>query len=111
MFPMENTLVAWITNEMNRLGLSMREVARRGGITHASISNIVSGNRKPGIDFYVGIAKGLNMPLEIVLRNAGVLPQKPEDEKTLELVHLFEQLDLAQQDLILLTVRGWVERK
>jgi transcriptional regulator with XRE-family HTH domain len=106
---MRDELVTWLTEELEKRSWSFRELGRKAGISHATISNIVSGQSKPGLDFCVSIAKAFNVPAETVLRRAGLLQARPDATPGLrELNFLYEQLDPPAQENILKMMRGYV---
>lgn len=61
----------------------MRELARRAGLTHVTISNVLNGARNPGVEFCLGVAKAFYEPPEIVFRRAGILPDREGIEEEL----------------------------
>ncbi len=76
---MSDKLTARLADELHSRGWSMREMARRAGVSHTTIANVLSGERKPTVNVCKGIARALNIPTEDVLRLAGMLPQLPDD--------------------------------
>lgn len=106
---MTDELVVWITEELKQRGWSFRELGRRAGVSHATISNIVSGQSKPGLEFCVSIARAFNVPAETVLRRAGLLQARPEPTPGLrELNFLYDQLEPQEQENVLKIIRGYV---
>ena len=69
----------------------MREVDRRSGhaVAHSTISQVLSGDLDPTEKFCIGVAKGLGLPAEYVLRKAGHLPPAPGDSERLTLRELW----------------------
>lgn len=77
--------LGWLDAELTDRGITDSDLARRGGISHAVISRARHG-QLPGWEACKGIARGLNLPPEIVLRAAGHLPPEPaRDSAQLEL--------------------------
>ncbi len=78
----ENTFASWLEKEIEARGWTIRELARRAGLAHVTISNILNGTRNPGVEFCLGVAKALREPPELVFRRAGLLPKREgiEDE-------------------------------
>ena len=70
----QQQLANWIRDELQERGWDQAELARRSGITSAQVSRVLSEARGAGLDFYRGVARAFGIPLEVVLRNAGVLP-------------------------------------
>lgn len=106
------TFVDWLNNELNTKGWSYSELARRGGITHTSISQIINEKRQPGLKVARGIAKALDTPLVMILRKAGLLSPEPEGTPTSrELLYMFMQLDDEDQERILSITRTFLEEK
>lgn len=101
-----NTFNDWLLREAEKADLSFAEIARRGKISHARISQVLGGE-SPGYEFCVGIARGLKISREIVFRRAGLLSPKPaEDEITEELLLLYSHLPPSVQDDLLEIVRA-----
>jgi transcriptional regulator with XRE-family HTH domain len=70
------TFAQWIDRELDQRGWSRNEAARRGGISDSMFSKVINGYANPGIDFCRGVGRAFGMPLEDVLRLAGILPIK-----------------------------------
>jgi transcriptional regulator with XRE-family HTH domain len=61
----------WLIARMDAMGLSIAELARRSGANGSSITNLRSGEAKPGLDILRKLARGLDMPLPEILVIAG----------------------------------------
>ncbi len=104
------TFTEWLLQEIQKADISFAEVARRGEISHARISQVVSAGAKPGADLCLGIARGLKIPPETVLCRAGILPSKPErTEQTEALLYFYDQLPPDQQRTLRVIARALVE--
>jgi len=58
------------------------------------------------------MARALDLPPELVLQRAGLLPESPDETPNAKLaMHLFTQLPLEVQDMILAQMRALVERE
>lgn len=96
----ENFLT-WLDLELADRQITDSELARRGGISHAAISRARHG-QLPGWEACKGIARGLNLPPEIVLRAAGHLPAFPEmDPVKAEMIMILDMADENQKKEIL----------
>jgi transcriptional regulator with XRE-family HTH domain len=84
----------WLIEEMEKRGWSTSELARQARIAQSTISLNISGKRKPGIDFCVGVARAFKIPPEVVLRKAGRIP----DVEGIE-AKLFEELRTYVENL------------
>jgi len=91
----------WLSEEIRKSGLSYSEIARRGGITHGRISQVIGGEN-PGMAFCAGIARGLNLPPDLVLEKAGIIPaSRNQAERPAErFAREIEQLPLEDQELV-----------
>ena len=89
----------WLKEELNHRGWSHSQLSRRAGISQAAISNVLSGERRPGCDFCVKIAAALDLSPVLVLIKAGILsPQSPDDDPALtELSELIRSLSPDQR--------------
>lgn len=70
----------WLQKEIESRGISQRELARMAGLGNATVARILNETRNPGIDFCQAIAYALRMPVEDVLRQAGIIESIPENE-------------------------------
>lgn len=105
--------VDWLQRTIEESGLTYREIARRSkrlghaGISHASISRVLSYDQKITADFCQAIARGLGMDVETVYRKAGLLPSVPEEKRERsELLDLFDTLSNEEQKRVLRLVRA-----
>lgn len=97
--------------EMEKKGLSIREFAKLVGVSHPTISDILNGE-EPSFDVCRKLAPILNLPLEGVLRAAGLLPPVSEDtEYQEEFFHLLSQLSPQERQEILELLRFKAERQ
>lgn len=97
--------------EMEKRGLSIREFAKLVGVSHPTISDILNGE-EPSFDVCRKLAPILNLPLEKVLRAAGLLPPVDEDtEYQEEFFHLLSQLSPQERQEILDLLRFKASRQ
>jgi transcriptional regulator with XRE-family HTH domain len=101
------TFSEWLSKEIKDRGLSFAEVARRGGISHARISQVISGGEKAGADFCLGIARALNKSPYEILRRAELLPPEPEQSPgEADMLHNYRRLPKSKQQFVLDMMRG-----
>lgn len=82
-----------IKSEMEKRGLSIRGFSRLVGVSHPTLSDILNGE-EPSFDVCRKLAPVLNLPLEQILRAAGLFPSLlEEDEQSRRVDYLFSQLD------------------
>ncbi len=78
---------------MQEEGLSLRDAAQAGGISHATIADVLRGKARPGLRFYLGVSKALLVPVEQLLTLAGEIPPGPREDATLaELIEIARHL-------------------
>jgi len=89
----------WLQNEMEDRHWIQSELARRSGLSTAQISRLLVGTRGPGKGTCVAIARALRLPIDVVLRAAGILPPNFTDESADGLYQRIIQLpgDMRQQ--------------
>lgn len=75
---------AWIQVQMKSRGLSQANLARLANTTRSAINGLIQGTRGPGPDLCLAIARGLNLPPEVVFRAAGLLPPRPATDEASE---------------------------
>jgi transcriptional regulator with XRE-family HTH domain len=106
-----DNLARWINRQAEDKNLSFREIAKRGGISVASVSDAASG-QSVGFKVCKGLAKAFDVSEEKVLRLAGLLPPQPKETPTSrELLYMFMQLDNQDQERILSITRTFLEEK
>lgn len=112
MFAMEN-FQAWLLNELDRRGWQPADIARKGRISKGTLSNILSGNRRPGPEVCRAIAKALSEPEEKVFRLAGLLsPLSASNDATLvEIQDIVKNLSPDQQKEVLRYIRYLYQNK
>lgn len=65
----------WLQEELSNRGWSRSIAAQRGGISASMYDKVINGYAKPGLDFCAGVARAFGIPIETVLREAGILPR------------------------------------
>ncbi len=71
---MNDKLSDWINKQLEELGWSYREFGRRIGISHSYATNIANGTSTADSKTLLRIAQVLGVPIDIVMRKAGLLP-------------------------------------
>ena len=98
---MDRPLKAIIASALEKQSISIRELARRSGVSHPTISNIING-ATPTYEACAKLAPALNLPLEIVLRSAGLLPASEKltaDQQ--HMLFLYNSLAAEQQNYVI----------
>jgi transcriptional regulator with XRE-family HTH domain len=103
----------WLAEQLQKRDWSMSELARRCGVSHATISRLISGNQNPSPELCREIARALVVPPENVFRKAGLLPPEPDPNNSQlnEALHLFQQLPKEEREFILIQMRALVGAK
>ena len=100
---MSEQLRIWLTQQLNRLNWSHRELARQTGLSQSIVSKTLSGERNVSADFCIKVAQALDETPEQVLRLASILPPLPSSENATlqELIEFAQKLSPEdRQDLI-----------
>ena len=99
---MDTDFVTWLTGEMDRRDWNNTDLAKRAGVVPSTVSMIISGHKKPGLEFCVGVARAFGVSPEYVLRLAGHLPPRLDPSglppETSELVRELNELLLRQPE-------------
>lgn len=83
----------WLLDEMAKRNWSQSDLARSAVLNRAVINKLLNGQSNPSPATLEAIAKAFRMPTESVYRRAGLLPEIPEHESSLEeLMHHIRQL-------------------
>lgn len=95
---------AWLAVQLEERGWSNRELARRAGVSHTAMNDAVSGQGAITAKFCRKIGRALQVPLEDVMRRAGLLPGFFIDDSALtfqELMAVISELpDDARKELL-----------
>jgi transcriptional regulator with XRE-family HTH domain len=83
--------IEWLNEELDTRDMSDRELARRGGVSQSSISLLRAG-QGPGLKTLQAIARGLDVPLSVVLQKAGLDEPIEETASLRNLLHVAAQL-------------------
>jgi len=94
------TINNWIYQELNKRHWSQAELARKCGVTTATISRIMTGDRKIGTEVAQKIAKAFDIPASEVFEIAGLLPHQKNDERADKLAHRINQLPEEDQNMV-----------
>ncbi len=87
------TFTEIIDEELNRRNWTRSDLAREAKLNSASLSLVWSGQRKPGLEMCVKIAKALGVSEISVLRWAKLIPEGPQDVAEYEdFYHLFDKI-------------------
>jgi len=99
--------VEWLRRELDKRGWSQNELARRAGLTSGSVSQVMTGLRRPGVEFCQGVARAFKISETVVFVEAGVMsPARNASEVTLqELYDLLKDLPVSEQRAILAEAR------
>jgi transcriptional regulator with XRE-family HTH domain len=68
--------IQWLESQMQEKGMRHADLAKRSGVTPGAISRIFSGERgiRVRTETLVGFAAALDVPVETVLMQAGIIP-------------------------------------
>ena len=81
-------------------------------MSSGAVSLVLSGQRNPGTEFCLSIAKALHLPPEPIFRKAGLLPTITEtEEENSQLIEYFQYLDEADRQRLLAIARTLYEHR
>jgi transcriptional regulator with XRE-family HTH domain len=89
---MADAFIDWLVGELRARGWSHNRLAQEAGIAQSTISMIVSGRNRPGLDFCVGVARALDVTEVEVLRRAGLITAFEPDVDPLSMRRITELL-------------------
>ncbi|MDY7076794.1 MAG: helix-turn-helix transcriptional regulator [Chloroflexota bacterium] len=109
---MKDDLASWLDRELETRGWSIREMARRAGVSHTAIASTLNRKGRPSADLCVAIADALGVPAVEVVQRAGILPpDPPETAAWRRLNEMWVRLPDEDQKHILEIVETWVQKR
>ncbi|HEY3376163.1 MAG TPA: helix-turn-helix transcriptional regulator [Armatimonadota bacterium] len=97
----------WLQAELRSRGWDQAELARRSRVTHAQISRLLAGDRRPGPTACRAIARAFHLPPDEVFRRAGLLPKAPDAlAGSEELLQLYRELPPDDRTRLLVIARS-----
>jgi transcriptional regulator with XRE-family HTH domain len=85
-------LINWLSSNMEKNNWSVRETARKAGLSHPTISDILNGDQ-PSYETCKKLAKLFKAPAENIFRIAGLLPLKLSADELLDRIeYMYNQL-------------------
>lgn len=90
----------WLKGELEAQGWKQADLARATGLHSGTIANVLNGQRKPGVDFVLAVARALRVSPEDLYRRAGLLPPQPDRYRTpteKDLLDILKRLPLDKQ--------------
>jgi transcriptional regulator with XRE-family HTH domain len=105
-----DAFIRWLEGELHQRNWSYNELARQAGLSSASVSQVMTGRQKPGLDFCRGVAEALNVPPERVFRLAGLLPPRPQRDDVIdEILFYYDQMTPQAQAHLRVIARAFAE--
>jgi transcriptional regulator with XRE-family HTH domain len=99
----------YLAKAIRELRLSMRELARRSGVSRTTISDVISGKQEPSADFCVKIARALEEdPIRLLTMAGYIRPLPAAVEEEQEIVHAIRKLPPHDRSVILRALSGLV---
>ena len=104
--------VKWLDAALKQRSWTYSELAGRAGISQSGLSRAISGKKGIGCDMCIKIALALNVPIEIPLRLAEILPPLTNNDSPLasEASEIINNLSPELQDIALDLLRTLYRR-
>lgn len=96
------TFNEWLENELKKRSWNQNQLAKRSGLAHGTISNILNNNKGFGPESLLAIARALKIPPETIFRAVGWLPESKDFTKDQELIlHYYSLLDQDKKEIVI----------
>ena len=93
-----SSFLNWLQSEMNEKNLTPADIARTGFVTSSAVSLLFSMKTKSvSYDMCRAISTATDVPLEIIYRKAGLLPQKADLDELREQI-LLDTADMTPDE-------------
>ena len=107
MVPVTIELISWLSTELDTKGWSQRELAKRAGISQATVSQVLSQQQRPTWDFCAQIAGPLGISVDQAFILAGLKRRPPPAvEEESEFVAIIRELPAYTRDIVLTMVKA-----
>jgi transcriptional regulator with XRE-family HTH domain len=94
----KNLFSIWLVKNLEKRNMIANDITKQAGLSSAQVSRIISGERSPGIEALISIAKALHLPRIEVFHAAGLLDDEGiSDFEITKLAHKISMLPLDQQ--------------
>ncbi len=102
-----DTFTEWLNGELRERGWSQRELARRSGMSHSTISDVLGNVRRPSWDFCASVAAAMGQNPDQLFVLAGLKPQPagPVSEES-EALAILRELDHSLRLAAVAMLRG-----
>lgn len=89
----------WLSSQLGDKNVTMRELARASGVSHSTISGVISGKRNPTRKFCIAVASGLEIDPQLVLAKAGFAADVDDLIQSIERAELSQMIcDLSEDE-------------
>jgi len=103
---MNKTFPKWILEQLESREWTRAELSRRAGLSRTAISDVITGKANAGYTLCAAVANAFELPPEIVLRTAGLLPANPDiDEEIEQILYEITKLPKPDQEEVLAYIR------
>jgi len=92
-------LIDWIHEGLKREGWSLRKLGKEAGVSHSTISLVLSEQQQPTTDFCIAIAKAFKASPIIALAKASIIPLLDDEETTFQEI-LYHMRRLPYRDRV-----------
>lgn len=89
--------VTWVEEELRIREWSRADLSRKSGIATPQITRVLNREQNAGRLFCEGIARAFDLPIDVVFRNAGLLP--PATEQEVWAAKMYARLERLPPDL------------
>ena len=102
--------ILFLKDKMKEQNLGIRELARVLGVSHPTVSRVVTYGHQPSFDTCLAIAEWLKQSQIFVLREAGLLPPGSPNKVSMEdWEYIFSKLSKRDQEILKKTALSMIE--
>jgi transcriptional regulator with XRE-family HTH domain len=96
----DDEFVLWLDKQLKARNFSIRDAARKIGVSHTTIAETLQANRMPSFDTFEALSRAFGVPTHALMVMAGAIAPESQEYDPIyeELLSLYRQMTEDQKD-------------